>query len=170
MKSTTVDNSQLSAGCECVLRKYRHPCTCTSYNSLMNARCRTARARSLSSRPASIGDPISNNGFEFSTNVLHLFRQSALLKSHLVKSRVAGPPSHRPFCLGIFTENRTHIYFPQLEALLDAPCASLTPCYATVASVISVSCSKLPFCKWRWCWRRRQRRTAATATPFPVVT
>ena len=59
----------------------------------MNARCKTARARSLLSRPESIGDPFNNNGFEFSTSFLHLFRQSALLKSHFVKSSDVGPLS-----------------------------------------------------------------------------
>ena len=52
-----------------------------------NDKCRTPRARSLFSRPESIGDPINNNSFEFSTKFLHLFRQSALSKSHFVKSR-----------------------------------------------------------------------------------
>ena len=59
-----------------------------SYNSHMNAKCRNPRAGSFFSWPESIGDPISNNFFEFSTNYLHLFRQSALLKSHFGKSRV----------------------------------------------------------------------------------
>ena len=59
----------------------------------MNARCRTARVCSSSSPSESIGDPISNNNFEFSINFLHLVRQSALLKSHFVKSSVVGPPS-----------------------------------------------------------------------------
>ena len=43
----------------------------------------------------SIGDPISKVGFEFFTNFLHLFRQSALLKSHSVRSSVTGPPRQR---------------------------------------------------------------------------
>ena len=63
----------------------------------MNAKCRNPRARSLSPPPRSIGDPINIKDFEFSTNFLHLFRQSALLKSHFVKSRVIKPHSHQPF-------------------------------------------------------------------------
>ena len=51
---------------------------------------------SLSPPPESIGDPISNSGFEISINYVHLLRQSALLKSHCVKSSVTGPPS-RPY-------------------------------------------------------------------------
>ena len=146
MISTTVDCSKLSAEWECVCRKYRPPCTCISYNSQMNVRCRTARARSLSPRPESIGDPISNSGFELSTNFLRLFRQSALLKSHSVRSSVTGPPRQRPL-VSEFSENlctypptafqcqlsfHDHCYCcyccycrPRLEAFLDAPCASL---------------------------------------------
>ena len=46
--------------------------------------------------------PISRSGSECSTNFLHLVRQSALLKSHVVKSGVTGPPRRRRCCLGIF--------------------------------------------------------------------
>ena len=67
--------------------------TCISKNSQMCARYRTAQVCSSSSPSESIGHPIINNGFEFSINFLHLVRQSALLKSHFVKSSVAGPPS-----------------------------------------------------------------------------
>ena len=89
MKSTTADCSQLSAECECVSRNKRPPCTCISDNSKMNARCKTALSHSLSLRTVlcfpefdkSINDPISNSGFEYSTNFLHLFRQSALSRS-----------------------------------------------------------------------------------------
>ena len=99
-------------------------------------------ARSLFSRPESIGDPINNNGFEFSTNFLHLFRQSALLKSHFVRSRVIGhlhinllpqnyhgesytnPPS--PFQGRLSFHCCCCYRCPQLDVLLDAPFASLT--------------------------------------------
>ena len=99
------------------------------------------RARSLFSRPESIGDPINNNGSSSLTICCILFRQSVLLKSHFVKSRVIGhlhigllprnchgesythPPS--PFqCRLSF-----HCYCcccPRPEVLLDAPFASLT--------------------------------------------
>ena len=93
------------------------------------------------SRPESIGDPINNKGFEFSTNFLHLFRQSALLKSNFVKSRVLRPASHRlsfsrivhtstrPISVSVELELELHCCcycFPRHEAPLDAPCASLT--------------------------------------------
>ena len=41
---------------------------CISKNSQMNARCRNARVCSSSSPSESIGDSISNNGFEFSAS------------------------------------------------------------------------------------------------------
>ena len=81
----------------------------------------------------------TTKGFEFSTNFLYLFRQPALLKSHFVKSRVIGPPSHRPSASElsrriVHTSTkpisvsvdccRNCFCCPQLEALLDFPCAS----------------------------------------------
>ena len=54
-----------------------------------------ARACSLSPPPKSIGDP-SNQQKRFRVFYhLHLVRQSALLKSHVVKSGVTGPPRRR---------------------------------------------------------------------------
>ena len=143
MRSTTGDCSQLSADCECVWRKYRPPCTCISNNSQMNARCKTARTRSLSLRPESIGDPTNNNGFEFSTNFLHLFRQSALLKSHfrqiksprttftstfVLRELCTHPLDPFQYQLSLSLSLSFHCCcccFPRLDALLDAPCASL---------------------------------------------
>ena len=120
----------------------------------MNAKCRTARVCSSSSPSEAIGDPISNNGFEFSINFLHLFRQLALLKSHFAKSSVTSPPSRpsatatgfpvAPFRSDTFEFPQTIVHTcppspfqrrlsfhccccyccPQLEALLDVPCAS----------------------------------------------
>ena len=154
---------------------------------------KTARTCSLSPRPESIGDPISNSGLEFSANFLHLFRQSALSKSHFVTSSGFGPPRQRlsaSECSEILstcppTPPQCQLSFhcccyccyccPWLEALLDAPCTSLA-----LPVVRGIICHfgllvQTPFFKWwwfnwRWRWRRRQRRTAATATPFPVVT
>ena len=42
--------------------------------------------------------PIGRSGSEFSTNVLHLVRQSALLRSLVVKSRVTGPRRRATLC------------------------------------------------------------------------
>ena len=127
----------------------------------MSAMCRTPRARSLFSWPESIGDPISNNFFEFCTNYLHLIRQSALLKSHFGKSRVTGPPSHRLSASEIsqrivHTSTKPILVSVELSLLLlllSASCCTSgcslrlfgSPCCSTVSSVISVSCSKLRF-------------------------
>ena len=51
--------------------------------------------------------PISRSGSEFSTNFLHLVRQSALLKSHVVKSGVTGPPRRR-ICASGFSGRIVH--------------------------------------------------------------
>ena len=123
------------------------------------------RARSLSPPPESIGDPKSNSGFEFSFFFLHLVRQSSLLKSHFVKSRVIGPPSHRlsaselsrrivhtstkPFSVSVELSLLLLLLLLLLSAARDTSGCSLrlfdSPCCSTVASVISVSCSKPRF-------------------------
>ena len=68
---------------------------------------------------------------------LHLVRQSSLLKSHVVKSSVTGPPRRQPF-VSRFSERivRTSsnprlscaccccYRYPLLQVLLDVPCAS----------------------------------------------
>ena len=85
------------------------------------------------------------------------------MKSHFVRSSVS-VHLDGDFCLGIFRENEWYTHppipfqcrlsfhcccycccCPWLEALQDAPCDSLAPCCSTVASVISVSCSKPRF-------------------------
>ena len=80
------------------------PRNCLSHDH--KSRCRIVRVCSSSSSSESISDPINNNGFEFSVNVLHLVRQSAFLKSHFVKSSVTGPPSRSSF---FFSCNRCRI-------------------------------------------------------------
>ena len=145
----------------------------------MNAQCRTARVCSSSTPSEWIGDPISNNGFEFSINFLHLVRQSALFNSTsssqalsvhlhtLLQPLQVSPLPSRNF----HRESYTHPPIPfqcqlscwyccsQLEALLDAPCAS------SILPVVPRSHRSLrspvptPFCKWRWFkWRWRWRR------------
>ena len=87
---------------------------------------------------------------QFTTNFLHLFRHSALLECHTVRSSVAGPPRQR-LSAPEFSERKVHtstnpislsvevslllllllllLYCcyccQRLEALRDAPCASL---------------------------------------------
>ena len=71
--------------------------------------CRTARARSLSPRPESIDVPINNSGFEFSTDFLHLFRQSSA-EIPLCQVKRYRSTSTTTFGLGIFRENCAHIH------------------------------------------------------------
>ena len=85
--------------------------------------------------------PIGRRGSEFSTNFLRLVRQSALLKSHVVKSGVTSPRRRR--CASGFSGRIVHASTnpisgsvalslllccchccPLIEALLDAPCIS----------------------------------------------
>ena len=152
----------------------------------MNAKCRTARVCISSSPSEPISDPISNNVFELSINFLHLVRQSALLKSHFVKSSVTGPPSRSSATATSFPlpsrnvhrESYTHppIPFqcrlsfhccccycsccPQLEALLDAPLRLFdSPCLFHGRIGHFGLLFQTPFCKWRWNkWRWRWRK------------
>ena len=94
------------------------------------------------------------------------------LPRNLHRESYTHPPS--PFQCRLSFHCCCCYYCPQLEALLDAPCASLTlllfdGCICHVGLLFQA-----PFCKWRsfkWRWRRRwrrwQRRTAATAPALP---
>ena len=74
----------------------------------MNAQCRNAHACSLSLHQSRLViHPIGRSGSEFSTNFMHLVRPSALLKSHVVKSGVTGPPRRRR-CASGFSERIVH--------------------------------------------------------------
>ena len=111
------------------MREYRPPCSCVSYSSQMSAKCRTLPCPFL---------VVSTRVDRWSDQQ----RQSALMKSHFVKSRVIGPIDrlprncHRgsythppsPFeCRLSFHCCCCHCYCcPQLHKLLDAPFASLT--------------------------------------------
>ena len=111
-----------SGECECLLRKYHPLRTCNSYNSQMNATCRTACACSLCPPPEPIGDPISRSGFVFSTSFRHLARQSTLLRYHIVESSVTGPPRRRPSVSRFFKrESCTHPQIP-LRRRLSSHC------------------------------------------------
>ena len=138
----------------------------------MNARCRTARVSSPSSPSESIGDPISNNGFEF----FHQFSAPGLaiglveipfclVKCYrstftlFCKHRVRFP--RHPFSFNcsrrvVHTSTKpilVSVELPLLLLLLSAargtsgcsPRLFDSPCCSTVASVISASCSKLRF-------------------------
>ena len=144
----------------------------------MNARCRSARACYLCPRPKSIGDPISRSGFYFSTNFPHLVRQSALLKSHIVKSSVTGPPRQQPSVLERIVDTSTNTISVSVQLslllLLSADSGTLgcslhlfhSPlldwCVCHVGLLFQTSLCKRHTCK--------QHRTAASTTTFLVDT
>ena len=147
----------------------------------------------LSPPPASIGDPISNGGFEFSISFMHLVRQSAVLKSHFVKSKVIGPPSRRSSDWELSRRIVQNIHQAHCSVGRAFTAAAATTAFRglryfwMLPSPLGLSLLfdgfighfgllfPTPFCKrrwfrWRWRWRRRrrQRRTAATATATPL--
>ena len=120
------------------------------------------------------------------------FRQSALL-SHFVKSRVIGPPSHRPSASEL-SQRIVHTFTKPISVSVELHCCcprleGTSGCFLPLfwLSLLFDGCIchfgllfQIPFCKWRWFkwrWRRRRRRrqsrtaatatATATATPFP---
>ena len=145
------------------------------------------------------------SGAELSVLVLCLLdqnqsviRQSALLKSHYVRSCVTGPP-RQPLSASEFSERIVHkttnpisgsvelslLLLLLLLLLLPSPALrhfwtllaplwlslSFDGCICHFGFLVQTLFSKWwRWFNWRWQMRRRQRRTAAAATPFPAVT
>ena len=82
--------------------------------------------------------PISRSGSEFSTNFLHLVRQSALLNSHVVKSGVTGPP-RRQRCASGFSRRIVHASTNPISVSVELSLLLLLPLLSADSGTVRCS-------------------------------
>ena len=132
-------NKLLSVSLERVSKPVHEIHNCCSLQ--LNAKCRTLSVRSLFYDQSQSVIQSTTTLSSSLPNFCICFRQSALLKSHFVKSRVIGPPSYlvsasklsrrivhistKPISVTVELSCCCYCSCPRLGELLDAPFASL---------------------------------------------